>query len=516
MKKVLPILLLLNYVNAVGQFEWARKTGIEGDLKSIVAADNGDFFILVSDSVSKIYRLDSNINIVDSYFFPGNIEMHALQINSSNDQIVLVGSIWHTVSFSGMTFVSKGYSDGFVGAVDTQFNWLWTHFYGSKGYDGCTAVAINSKDEIFIGGRFEDTVTIGPQICAAPGWYEMFFAKLNKAGDFLAIIVDNSPKDSATSKTVSGIDRIHINQLDEVLVTGYVGGRKFFALNAYTLTPSLGGFEFMYRFDSQLTPFWGRLRPYVYRYLVWERRAYGFTTQNVIEAFSEGSMGCSRSDVIVCDKLGDTLATHEAYGYTGPINIQNTNSYILGIINDDAIIGSSIYYHTIDEPGKEMHICRVRSSGYDYIASVDGAFSRATITKTSESSIYLSGIFYDTLHVGEHHLVQDSGKKSQVISSKFSIDFRKVGLLENKNSTFRFDIFPNPSTNDVYIYTNLNYGKEFRINLVDERGKLVLSKSAIENGDYTAVSLDNNISPGIYFLNIEIDGQNLTKKIIKE
>ena len=87
-----------------------------------------------------------------------------------------------------------------------------------------------------------------------------------------------------------------------------------------------------------------------------------------------------------------------------------------------------------------------------------------------------------------------------------------VSPADKKN---HFELFPNPACNKVYISSSKNNLPEhFSIyNIIGER--VPVNSSAINNGEYIEVDL-SSIAPGIYIVEMMVNGERLLKKLVKE
>ncbi len=86
-------------------------------------------------------------------------------------------------------------------------------------------------------------------------------------------------------------------------------------------------------------------------------------------------------------------------------------------------------------------------------------------------------------------------------------------IIELKNKTIEFEIYPNPTTNGVQIQANHLGGSVFNIQLHTMLGKLMLEQSSRTN---TYLDFPDGVANGIYFLTIEVEGKTIVQKIVKE
>ena len=84
-------------------------------------------------------------------------------------------------------------------------------------------------------------------------------------------------------------------------------------------------------------------------------------------------------------------------------------------------------------------------------------------------------------------------------------------LITSKNEPFQshiFNIYPNPS-NDVFFIENKNSNK-FNISIFNLLGQKILQFNLVDK----TISIEN-LSPGTYIINIEVDGNVYSQKLIK-
>ena len=132
------------------------------------------------------------------------------------------------------------------------------------------------------------------------------------------------------------------------------------------------------------------------------------------------------------------------------------------------------------------------SSGGDYKFNADISFTY-TIGEISSDIIN-----YDNIELSQGFL------QYSVLTS--------VGIEENKNIYTKqdFNAFPNPFNDEITV--RFNTDKNYDIQIKDITGREIFTKKNIENNSTLNLS---NINDGIYFMNIIVNDQIYTKKIIK-
>ena len=80
------------------------------------------------------------------------------------------------------------------------------------------------------------------------------------------------------------------------------------------------------------------------------------------------------------------------------------------------------------------------------------------------------------------------------------------------------EIFPNPASDHVSVSFDLLDDKNVSIKMLNVLGQSVktISKQQLSNGHHDVQLQVNDLSKGIYFLNVDIDGALTTKKVVVE
>ena len=90
-----------------------------------------------------------------------------------------------------------------------------------------------------------------------------------------------------------------------------------------------------------------------------------------------------------------------------------------------------------------------------------------------------------------------------------------VSNVDDYSVTNSVNIFPNPASDKVYVtfYNTQSRAVELKVN--DAQGREVYSNNISSNTGINQVELNSNLfSPGIYFVNLVIDGQSQYKKLV--
>lgn len=116
------------------------------------------------------------------------VDIGAITVDSSNNYIV-VGNFVGTVDFGGTSKISVGGQDVFVAKYNVNGTLQWVRQFGDGFDQYATCVAVDSSDNIFIGGHFAGTMTVdGVTLTNTPAssfpyaTYDVYVLKLDQLG----------------------------------------------------------------------------------------------------------------------------------------------------------------------------------------------------------------------------------------------------------------------------------------------------------------------------------------------
>lgn len=91
-----------------------------------------------------------------------------------------------------------------------------------------------------------------------------------------------------------------------------------------------------------------------------------------------------------------------------------------------------------------------------------------------------------------------------------------TNLKDQNNSLLNLTVFPSPASENVFVAFDLLEDKKIEITLHDILGKTVktIEKQTLLNGNHTVTIPVNDLSKGIYFVKINVNGITKTEKII--
>lgn len=135
------------------------------------------------------YDANGNFNWVNALKSSRSANPKELEINSVGDAIV-IGDFENRfypnqADTANVKFDTEGRNDAFITKFDNQGNYQWVQIIGGDNYDFADKLALGSNNEIFILGRYRNTVNFTPSISkTANGVYDNFLAKLSSNGSF--------------------------------------------------------------------------------------------------------------------------------------------------------------------------------------------------------------------------------------------------------------------------------------------------------------------------------------------
>ena len=318
--------------------------------------------------------------------------------------IYVTGSFEDTITFGDTTLTSNGDSDAFVAKLDNNGNVLWAQNLGGTSLDSGSNITVDEKDNIYVTGSFEDTVTFGDTTLTSNSENDSFIVALDTDGNILeAEKLDYTLLDIAASNT------------------GNVYGT--------------GAFEESATFgDTTLT-------------------SKGLTDGFVVNFASDEDH--SASTIIAEDINGTTI---EAIDLTGSTTDTVTVDYT---ISREADFDNEVYFYKIDDITGTIGGVAVGEEGYLEAALnnlVSSAFSTSDDNTETGSIEFDAGSLVVPLIIADGNLDEALSGEAEVYLSHLgsnSDNFDHIKLLDS--NTFAFEDLPNGGDrdfNDIIIEIN--------------------------------------------------------------
>ncbi|HET6991335.1 MAG TPA: SBBP repeat-containing protein, partial [Bacteroidia bacterium] len=259
-------------------FEWAKSVGGTGsDLGYSVATDAsgnvytiglftviGDFdpgpatlnFTSAGGEDIFLTKLSASGNLLWAEQFGGTSDDEGTSVSiDGSGNVYIAGTFSNVVDFDPgpgvYNLTSAGAYDIFVAKLDAAGNFVWAKDLGGASYDFVLSLALDSSDNVYTTGVFENTADFDPgaatfnmtSICTAGG--DMYISKLDSSGNFVyAKDIGGNQPGRAYSITTDGSGNVY--------TSGYFQGTVDFDPGAgvFNLTPTGLHDLFILKLDS--------------------------------------------------------------------------------------------------------------------------------------------------------------------------------------------------------------------------------------------------------------------------
>lgn len=101
-----------------------------------------------------------------------------------NGDLVMCGYFTSSFSFMGQNLTNAGLSDIFVARITSSGSLVWVVRTGASQDDRALSIDVDNTGNIYIGGQFSGTTTIGTTNLTSTGQQDVFVAKLDGSGVF--------------------------------------------------------------------------------------------------------------------------------------------------------------------------------------------------------------------------------------------------------------------------------------------------------------------------------------------
>lgn len=487
-----------------------------------------------------IQKLDSNGNLIWAKSFGGNMEefVRSIAVDSKNN-VYLTGYYEGTCDFdpsnSNHFLTSSNFSkDIFIEKIDSNGNFVWVKvLYGDSLYwDEGMGIVIDSEDNIYIAGTFDETVDFDPDSTGiynvnSNGGDDIFIQKLDSNGNLIWVkTFGGSSEDKCLNLTIDKNNNLYTTG-------GFEGTVDFDPSSTPFPIASQGGKDvFIQKIDSSGNFIWAK----TFRGI---DNQYGFSlktdsklnvyitgimkmTVDFDPSFSVFNLTSNGNDDIFVAKL-DSNGNFEWANTMG----SSLSDYGWNIETDS--IGNSFitgyYYNTVDfDPGigvlnltsngsTDIFIQKLDPSGnLDWVYSIGGVSvdTGHEIEINTSNDIYIAGTYaasvdFDPSVGGTFN--ENSNGSGDIFLLKLS-DIN-VDIPEKIIDKISLNIYPNP-TQEYLTLSNIQ-NEIYSINILDINGRLI---KVIE--DFNSNINVQDLIPGIYFLKIESINSVFVKKFIKK
>ena len=541
-------------VAMVGQFD------LSADFSSTIlnSAGSADIFI------AEYNAANGNLNWVNR--FGGTGADIGFSITSAGSDYVLTGQFSNSILVGSTTLTSSGNSDVLVCRVNSLGTSVWAKKAGGISQDAGRGIALNSAgDKLFVTGSFAETANFGTTSLSSFGNLDIFVATVDYAtGDFETVYQNGGPLDDEAR----GITAATANTS---FITGYFNGQGSFGNVDLT---SAGDWDiFVHKFTLVVAPDLANGLVAWYKMNGNAQDASGNgnhgTAQN-INPTSDRSNTANKAylfqknnitaDVLKVDPVNvggpstTNNSTYLAWLKTAPdFANSNTPKPIFSTSFDDTEVRSiqlsdigtltySFYGSSTLQVDQSSvvpiqdnswhHIAVVYKAGVEVIFYLDGLeFGRSYITNFSTPENLL-GTHWNIGHLTNSDrltpIYSFNGSLDDVRIYRRALTSNEINVIKNQSAVNSLleesdvkvaklspdvKMWPNPSTGKL----NVDLGSRVsnaKVQVLDLSGTSVLTKEF--NGLNDAyLNLDvQNLSMGIYFVQIDMDGSVSTQKLI--
>lgn len=245
---ILTFLLLYTSLTAQNEnFEWGKSFRSRGDATSrkTMTDDSGNIYLTGSftDSISfgefklsssgdqDVYLAKLNpdgIAIWAKNFGGNGADEGTALVKDQNNNIYLGGSFENIITIGNSTLTSSGSRDVFITKLSDNGTVVWSKKGGGLYYDSLHDISLDSDSNIIITGNFLEHMTIGNVNLTSAGSYDFFVSKINPEGNVMwAKSYGGQGEDLAKS--------LILDEQNNIYLTGYIGGQTTFGNDTYTV-----------------------------------------------------------------------------------------------------------------------------------------------------------------------------------------------------------------------------------------------------------------------------------------
>ncbi len=488
--------VFISKLDASGNFVWAKQIGGSGDdfaesiavdasgnvytiggFRSICDFDPGTGTFTMSTSCQDIFLsvIDASGNFVWAKQMSGVSGCLGSGVSIAIDN---ANNIYTTGYFTGAydfdpgigtyTLSSIFNNDIFVSKLDPLGNFIWAKQMGGPMSDGAKAIKVDASGNVYTAGFFESIADFDPSpssftMVSLPttGYTDIFISKLDASGNFVwAKQMGGTDNDLAFS--------LALDPSGNILTTGGFKGTSDFdpGIGTYTLTSSASS-----NFISKLDPSGNFL---------WAKQ---FVTSYLDYAYS-----------VATDASGNIYTTG-SFGGTTDFD-PGVGTYNLNV----PVICQNIFISKLDAAGNFLWA--------EQMVGSTNAHGNSIFVDVSDN-VYTTGFFSASPDF-------DPGVGTYTIAGGYDAFIHKMsqgptGVSENVIQN-NISVFPNPSNGQLNFLFPNKYSTA-TIKLFSVTGQTLIEKTILSKDNYS-LDISEQVS-GIYFIEVNMDGDYSRKKLVK-
>jgi hypothetical protein len=168
---------------------------------------------------------------------------------SPGNEILIWGDIAGNAKFDNVNYNGRGLADGFVALYNQNGSLKWVKLFGGTQNDRVHAADVNYKNEIYVTGHFEDSITVENVGLKSKGLRDIFVAKLDSTGKLIWLKSFGTPADEQSSSLV-------VDNEDNFYLSGSFKSQLQFGSVSLTST-NVFSESFIVKLDKDGNTIWG-------------------------------------------------------------------------------------------------------------------------------------------------------------------------------------------------------------------------------------------------------------------
>jgi hypothetical protein len=425
-----------------------------------------------------------------------------------------------TITFPGSTVTLQGQGDNDIvlAKYDQNGNLIWARSAGWKYNESVHGIAVDAAGNVYVGGRFSDTLIIGSQTLYGYTQKDFFVAKYDANGTFQWARQGGGPgRDDVKGLVCDAAGNVYITGV-------YENGMKLGA-TTYSTTNGVYYDAFLAKYDASGNLQWVQTEGGDY-----DDAAWAITIDNAGMIYTTGEFNASayfgatqlitsgNADIFVtCYNSSGSLQWVKKAG--GPlidrargIGTDGTNLYVTGQFGSTCNFGSM---STTAVDSSDVFFASMSNAGnWTGAASIGGAADPSeplgfeagcAITAKDANNIYATGALLNGGTAGS--IALSPYDRTDAFVAKLSS--LVAGTQELTADPKDFYVYPNPGNGNVVIYADRAY-PEVDITVYNCLGQVITKRSG---RSLSKVNIDlSDEQNGVYFIEIRSEHKTITTK----
>ena len=447
--------------NELGQRQWIQSFGSTDvdRMSSIAISATGSIYVCgefkgqlnsPSDTITAIDQLDAYVAKFDAN---GQCvwlkRIGGFDFDSANDLVVTpTGHIYvggyfeQDLSIGSLTIPSNGLRDGFIVKLDTNGQEIWMDHIGGSGFDEIVSLSLANSDSIVVAGNFRDAINYQGTVYLGWGNYDMFVAKFSASGQMNHLSVFGG----------FGADYLKDVVVDpngKMYATGWFSNELFVQGNTIFGNMEEDGFLMAFK--------------------------------------NNGSFDWLYSLAGDFDERGIALSISP-----------NSNIYLTGTVDSLLVIeGDTLVNRHFNRPTNVMVASFSSSGQYQWSTSFGSPFiDFPTDVHLIEDRLVVTGGFYDFFNYDQDSLFAVG--QYDIFTYSFKID-TLLSIKRMDPSDRIYSLYPNPFNDHLYVtkHTNTRFVKCI---ISDLNGRILKSFVLPDDQSSSKISIPNGLTPEHFYI----------------